>query len=195
LSQPCYGPRFDHALLRAADAFRGVRRKSSKVPYIAHLLWVTAVVAEHGGDEDQLIAALLHDYLEDVDGSSERQLAELYGPRVAHMVVELSDTVTRPKPPWKERKLRYLAKLREKSPEVKLVSAADKLHNVRSCVTDYHTEGERLFERFRGGREGTLWYFRECVAALRNDWPHAIVDELEASVAELHRLASAPYPQ
>ncbi len=195
LNAPCYGPRFDDALGLAADAFRGVRRKASGIPYIAHLLWVTATVAEHGGSEDQLIAALLHDYLEDIEGSSEAQLAARFGPEVARMVVALSDTVVRPKPPWRKRKLHYLAALRDKPPDVKLVSAADKLHNVCSCVHDYRTEGEALFDRFRGGREGTLWYFAEVVAALRHGWAHAIVDELEAQVRELHRLAAAPYPE
>ncbi len=195
MSAPCYGPRFDEALALAADSFRRVRRKASGVPYIAHLLWVTAVVAEHEGDEDQLIAALLHDYLEDIDGSSEALLVERFGPKVARMVVALSDTVVRPKPPWKDRKVSYLSALRHKPADVKLVSAADKLHNVRSCVQDYQQEGEALFDRFRGGREGTLWYFAEVVTALRHDWPHPIVDELEDQVRQLHHLASAPYPE
>jgi (p)ppGpp synthase/HD superfamily hydrolase len=114
---------------------------------------------------------------------------------VAWLVRELSDTTVRPKPPWRERKERYLAHLPGASPEVKLISAADKLHNVRSCVQDYQQEGEALFDRFRGGREGTLWYFAEVVTALRHDWPHPIVDELEDQVRQLHHLASAPYPE
>lgn len=194
MSTPCYGERFEEALCLAARSFRSVRRKATGVPYIAHLLWVTATVAEHGGDEDLLIAAVLHDYLEDVEGSSVHGLEQQFGARVAFLVSELSDTTTRPKPPWRERKERYLAHLPHAETGVKLVSAADKLHNVMSCVHDYQTDGERLFDRFRGGREGTLWYFREVHRALGHDWPHPIVPVLGRQVAKLHELASAPYP-
>lgn len=190
---PCYGERFEEALGLAARSFRTVRRKASDVPYIAHLLWVTATVAEHGGNEDQLIAAVLHDYLEDVEGSSVAELERRFGTKVAWLVAELSDTTSRPKPPWRERKERYLAHLPGASHEVKLVSAADKLHNVLSCVRDYRSDGEALFDRFRGGREGTLWYFREVHKALGQGWPHAIVQDLGEQVLTLHQLADAPF--
>lgn len=192
MSTACYGPRFEDALCLAAQSFRSVRRKATGVPYIAHLLWVTATVAEHGGDEDQLIAALLHDYLEDVEGSSSAQLELRFGARVAELVQALSDTTTRPKPPWRQRKEGYLAHLPSASHAVKLVSAADKLHNIQSCVRDYQTDGEALFERFRGKREGTLWYFREVHKALGQGWPHPIVDEIGLQVRLLHQLARAP---
>ncbi len=191
MNEPCYGPRFDEALRLAAAKFRGVRRKATGIPYIAHLLWVTATVAEHGGDEDQLIAAVLHDYLEDVEGSTSAELEHRFGKRAAWLVLELSDTTTRPKPPWKERKERYLAHLEHADPDVKLISAADKLHNILSCVRDYRTDGEELFERFRGGREGTLWYFREVHRALLVDWPHPIAHQLGTQVQRLHELAGA----
>jgi (p)ppGpp synthase/HD superfamily hydrolase len=194
VSDPCYGERFEQALCLAARSFRKVRRKATGVPYIAHLLWVTATVAEHGGDEDQLIAAVLHDYLEDVEGSSVEQLERQFGQRVAWMVAELSDTTTRPKPPWRQRKERYLAHLPHADPAIKLVSAADKLHNVLSCVHDYQDSGEELFDRFRGGREGTLWYFREVHRALAEGWDHPIVPLLGEQVVYLHELASARYP-
>lgn len=185
MSEPCYGPRFDDALLLAAQAFRQTRRKATGVPYIAHLLQVTATVAEHGGTEDQLIAALLHDYLEDVEGSSAEQLAERFGAHVAWLVRELSDTTTRPKPPWKARKERYLAHLPDAVPEVKLISAADKLHNVQCCIRDYDIEGDKLWARFRGGKQGTLWYFQGCVEALGQGWGHPIVSELGDHVQRL----------
>ncbi len=182
MSEPCYGPRFDDALLLAAQAFRETRRKSTGIPYIAHLLQVTATVAEHGGDEDQLIAALLHDYLEDVEGSSVEQLGVRFGEHVAWLVQELSDTVTRPKPPWRGRKERYLVHLRTAPPEVKLISAADKLHNIQSCVRDYETCGEAMWLRFRGRKEGTLWYYQQCREALRQRWDHPIVDEVSSQL-------------
>ena len=192
MTLPCYGPRFPDALSLAATSFSGVRRKATGIPYIAHLLWVTATVAEHGGSEDQLIAAVLHDYLEDVEGSSAAELEQRFGAHVSWLVCELSDTTSRPKPPWRERKERYLAHLPDASLEVKLISAADKLHNILSCVRDYQTDGEALFQRFRGGREGTLWYFRQVHLALGAGWPHPIVDELGEQVRLLHQLADAP---
>ncbi|MFH1463296.1 MAG: HD domain-containing protein [Pseudomonadota bacterium] len=194
MSSPCYGPRFDEALQLAAEAFRGSRRKGSDVPYIAHLLWVAATVADHGGDEELIIAALLHDYLEDIRGASAADLADRFGPRVADLVVHLSDSTAQPRPPWRERKERYLAQLPSAPAEVKLVSAADKLHNVSCCVRDYRQVGEALWGRFRGGREGTLWYFRQVHLALAMGWAHTLVDELGARVHELHQLTGAASP-
>ena len=191
MSDACYGPRFEEALCLAARAFRDVRRKATGIPYIAHLLWVTATVAEHGGDEDQLIAAMLHDYLEDVPVAERVDLEAEFGARVAQMVIALSDTTVHPKPPWRQRKEAYLAHLPHQRADVRLISAADKLHNVKSCIRDYHHHGESLFDRFRGGKEGTLWYFREVHKALGQGWSHPIVDELGQQVVQLHQLASA----
>ena len=106
-----YSDRFDRAVALAVEAFRPVRRKGSRVPYITHLMMVCAIVGEHGGSEDQMIAAVLHDYLEDIEGSSVALLEREFGPQVAEYVLALSDTTTRPKPPWRERKEAYLALL------------------------------------------------------------------------------------
>lgn len=194
MSDPCYGQRFDQALLLAAEAFRGTRRKGSGVPYIAHLLWVAATVADHGGDEEQIIAALLHDYLEDVHGASAAQLEARFGPRVSGLVLHLSDSTGIPKPPWRERKERYLAHLRGMPAEVKLVSAADKLHNVTCCVRDHREVGDALWDRFQGGRDGTLWYFCGVHGALASGWEHPLTHDLCERVRELHALAGAAYP-
>ena len=141
---PCYSERLDRALALAADAFRHQRRKRTDIPYLAHLLQVLVTVAEHGGDEDQLIAAVLHDYLEDVSGSSASDLDRRFGPRVARLVVGLSDTTTWPKPPWGPRKQAYLSHLAHAPAELKLISAADKLHNARSIQHDLHVIGSEV---------------------------------------------------
>ena len=184
-----YSARFDDAAALAIDAFRHIIRKATGVPYVTHLLQVCVTVGEYGGDEDQMIAALLHDYLEDIEGSSEEELRIRFGSRVAQMVVELSDTVVRPKPPWRERKEKYLEKLRYKADDVRLVSAADKLHNCNSIIRDYGTIGEDVFNRFAGKKDGTLWYYREVVKALATGWQSPLLDELRQSVERLHELA------
>jgi (p)ppGpp synthase/HD superfamily hydrolase len=183
-----YSPRFDEAVAYAIDSFRTKYRKATRVPYVTHLLAVCALVGEHGGDEDQMIAAILHDTLEDVDGSSAEELERRFGKRVAHLVVALSDTVVRPKPPWKERKQKYLAHLRHEPVDIKLISCADKLHNCRSVIRDHKVVGDDVFERFSAPKHETLWYFREVAAALGEGWTHPLLDELRSAVAELQAL-------
>jgi (p)ppGpp synthase/HD superfamily hydrolase len=190
----CYGPRLDLALAYVAEAFRGQTRKGTRIPYLAHLLQVMVTVAEHGGDEDQLVAALLHDTLEDVEGASALSLERQFGARVVSLVLALSDTTLRPKPPWRERKLAYIERLRHEGPDLKLISAADKLHNLESIVRDYENVGEALWTRFQGGREGTLWYYREVVAALEQGWAHPLLGRLRERLLTLHTMARSPAP-
>ena len=187
--------RLSDALAFTAEAFRFKRRKGSGVPYLVHLLYVTSLVGEAGGDEDQLIAALLHDYLEDIPAGTESELAERFGVRVAQLVVALSDTVVYPKPPWRERKVGYLQHLLTESEDVKLISAADKLHNCTSIVRDYRVMGESIFERFTPDKAGTLWYYRSVVVALGNNWEHWLLDELRTCVMELHRVSGVSMPE
>jgi (p)ppGpp synthase/HD superfamily hydrolase len=186
--KPGYSKRFDEASALAIDAFRPILRKATGIPYITHLMQVCVTVGEYGGDEDQMIAALLHDYLEDIEGSTFEELESRFGQRVAQMVVELSDTVVRPKPPWKDRKVKYLAKLRKKSADVRLVSAADKLHNCNSILRDHQNIGDSVFDRFSADKEGTKWYYREVVVALGEGWQHPLLDVLADSVARLQKL-------
>lgn len=188
-----YTERLDRALALVTHAFRPVFRKGTGAPYLTHLLMVTALVGEHGGDEDQMIAALLHDYLEDIEGSSSAELEQAFGERVARLVVALSDTVVRPKPPWKQRKVRYIAHLADEPHEVKLISAADKLHNCRSIVRDHRAMGDAIFDRFRPEKHETLWYYREVYTALRVGWRHPILDDLEREIRELHRLSGVGF--
>lgn len=182
-----YSTRLDEAVALAVDSFRDVVRKGSGVPYITHLFAVMVTVGEYGGDEDQMIAAVLHDWLEDIDGSDPEYLRARFGDRVMQMVLALSDTTVRPKPPWRERKERYLAHLAMEPAEVKLISAADKLHNCRTTRRDVRRGGVSTFSRFNGGRDGTLWYFRQVVDRLGVGWTHPVLDELREEVEGLWR--------
>ena len=152
MTVPATTQRFADALAFTSEAFSHKVRKGSGVPYVVHLLYVTSLVGEAGGDEDQLIAALLHDYLEDIPGAKVEELEARFGARVARLVLALSDTVVQPKPPWLERKLAYLSHLVDEPEEVKLISVADKLHNCSSIVRDYKQLGEEIFQRFNAKR-------------------------------------------
>jgi (p)ppGpp synthase/HD superfamily hydrolase len=183
--------RFDRALEYASDLHREQRRKGSGVPYISHLLAVCALTLEYGGDEDEAIAALLHDAIEDQGGERARlEILRRFGERVTEIVEGCTDTDESPKPPWRTRKEAYIRHVREASPSVRLVSACDKVHNARSLVMDYRICGEALWDRFTGRRDGTLWYYRAMVTALRAAGTSPVVDELDRVVTELERLAS-----
>ena len=185
--------RFADALVYATGLHAGQVRKGSGVPYIAHLLAVTALVLEYGGDEDTAIAALLHDAVEDQGGAATRAaIAARFGEPVAAIVDGCSDTDVVPKPPWRARKEAYIAHVAGAPPAVLLVSASDKLHNARSLLADYRQVGEVLWDRFTGSRAGTLWYYRALVTAYRQTVaPPALVDELDRTVTELERLTGA----
>jgi len=180
--------RFVDAMNYALGLHAAQRRKISGVPYLAHLLSVAALVLEHGGSEDEVIAALLHDAVEDQGGlATQTAIAERFGPSIASMVEGCSDSHESPKPPWRERKDQYIAHLHTATPSVRLIAAADKLHNVRSLLADYRRMGDDLWQHFRGGREGTLWYYRSVVDALRAHEKRPIVDELAQAVADFEK--------
>ena len=183
-----YTRRFDSALLLAADLHREQTRKGTGVPYVTHLLAVTAIGGESGGTEDEVIAAPLHDAPEDAGGEARlEEIRASFGGTVADIVAGCSDTYEDPKPPWRERKEAHIAHLAQAPPSVRLVSAADKLHNVRSVLADYRALGEVLWDRFNGGRDGTLWYYRAVADRLAGDGP--VADELDRVVGELESLA------
>lgn len=178
-----YSERFDEALAFAARIHRDQVRKGSNVPYVTHLLAVASIVGEAGGTEDQVIAGLLHDAIEDCIGEIpdiRKQIADRFGDAVLEIVEGCTDADTVPKPPWRERKEAYLARLRAKSPEsdVLLVSLGDKIHNAGSIGRNLREVGDEVWERFNGKREGTLWYYTELsdiFAALK---PGPLADEL-----------------
>ena len=191
--------RFEDALGFAAHLHSAQTRKGSDTPYISHLLAVAAIVMEHGGTEDEAIAALLHDAVEDQGGPATlAQSRELYGDEVAYIVAGCTDTDEVPKPPWDERKKRHVAHLADAPASVLLVVAADKLHNVRSVLADYHAIGDALWPRFTGSRDGTLWYYREVADTLQtradsgNDNLTRLVADLNRAIVELEQAAGAP---
>jgi (p)ppGpp synthase/HD superfamily hydrolase len=185
------GPRFQRAFLFAAEKHAGQARKTTTVPYIAHLMGVASLALEFGGDEDVAIAALLHDVVEDCGG--EPMLKEVrgkFGKRVAHIVDGCTDSYGDPKPPWRPRKEDYIRRLKKEDSDTRLVSAADKLNNVRSVVADYRECGESIWARFSGGREGTLWYYRALLDEFLTK-PTRLVQELKLAVEQLEKLTSA----
>jgi GTP pyrophosphokinase len=184
--------RFSQAFAYAAELHRDQVRKGTEVAYLAHLMSVSALVIEHGGDEDMAIAGLLHDAVEDQGGR--RVLEEIrtrFGDQVAIFVESCTDAYENPKPPWRARKEAYLAHLEDATPKARVISNCDKLHNARSLLIDYRDQGEALWKLFRGGKEGTLWYYRTLVDRFRTLGSHPrLVEELDRVVSELETLAA-----
>jgi (p)ppGpp synthase/HD superfamily hydrolase len=181
---------FSDALVYAADVHAGQLRKGGDVPYLAHLLGVTALVLEDGGSEDEAIAALLHDALEDRgDRTSFEDIRDRFGEPVALIVRACSDTEVRPKPPWDERKRAYLERLETEPPEVLRVSVADKLYNARAIVLDHRQIGDQVWERFGSGRPSQMWYYRSVADLFLRRYPGAMADELDRTVRELESFA------
>ena len=178
------------AFVFAAEKHKRQTRKASSIPYIGHLMGVASLVLEAGGDENLAIAALLHDVVEDCGGAPMlKQVGRRFGPRVAKVVDGCTDAYSEPKPPWRERKEKYIARLRHEDKDTRLVSAADKLNNVRSIISDYRAVGESVWSRFKGGREGTLWYYRTLRDEFLRDEPNRITRDLALAVSELESLA------
>ncbi|MEH1841169.1 MAG: HD domain-containing protein [Nostoc sp.] len=183
--------RFTTALTYATQLHANQIRKGSGIPYVAHLLGVTSIALEYGANEDEAIAALLHDAIEDQGGAATREeIHRRFGDNVTAIVNGCTDADTTPKPPWRQRKEAYIAHIPNASPSVVLVSLADKLYNAQSILKDYRVLGESLWERFQGGKEGTLWYYRALVDAFRKTGTTVIIDELERVVAQIDVLAS-----
>jgi (p)ppGpp synthase/HD superfamily hydrolase len=189
-----YSRRFDSALQLACDLHRGQTRKGTGIPYVTHLLSVASLVAENGGTEDQVIAALLHDAVEDQGGErTARRILREMGPRVHRIVMACSDSVAedpRRKAPWRERKLAHLNHLARASAGARLIAAADKVHNARTMVADLRRVGPGVWARFASGRDGTIWYLSEAARALRrNGWDSPLVGELERLIEEIRVLS------
>jgi (p)ppGpp synthase/HD superfamily hydrolase len=195
-----YSLRFLAALEVAAVMFATTRRKKTRTPYVAHLLGVCAIVLEHGGTENEAIAALLHDTLEDITPTKQaRRTVRAFGDDVYGIVEGCTDgTPNRKgkKAPWRERKEAYVAALEHEPGPVLLVSAADKLHNARAIVADLLATGDTVWKRFNAPKDDILWYYGAAVDAFRANPAHhaALVDELDRVVLEMRRLAEAPEP-
>jgi GTP pyrophosphokinase len=196
-SADAYAPftwRLADAFGYAAELHREQRRKGTSIPYLAHLMAVAAIVIEVGGDEDQAIAALLHDAVEDQGGQPTlEEIGRRYGERVAAIVLACSDTDIKPKPPWRARKETYIAHLPTSAPDALLVSLADKLHNARAILFDYRAQGDALWAKFDPASD-QLWYYGSLVSAFRSQevrLPTQLVDELDRTVQDLTNLVSS----
>jgi (p)ppGpp synthase/HD superfamily hydrolase len=188
--------RFASAMTYAHQVHKDQRRKGTGIPYIAHILGVTAIAIEYGATEDEAIGALLHDAAE--DGGGEATLAEIraqFGEAVADIVLGCSDSLVEDpedKLPWLERKENYLAHLENASQSVCLVSAADKLHNVRSVMRDYREHGDEIWDRFQGKRDGTLWYYETVAHVLVRRYRSQLTRDLQDEVDQLLKLTALP---
>ncbi|MCA1990431.1 MAG: HD domain-containing protein [Coleofasciculus sp. S288] len=190
--------RFTDALTYASQLHAQQTRKGGEIPYISHLLGVASLALEYGANEDEAIAALLHDAIEDQGGAATREeIRRRFGDTVTEIVDGCTDADTTPKPPWRPRKEAYIAHLPQASASVHLVSACDKLHNVRSILNDYRILGDALWDRFQGGKHGTLWYYRSLVDVFRTVGSTPLIEELDRAVTELEYLVgftSEPRP-
>lgn len=179
--------RFASAFGYAARAHAAQLRKGSTVPYISHPLAVSALVLEYGGDEDQAIAALLHDVIEDGGAAHASPINQYFGERVLRIVLDCTDALGAQKPEWLPRKQRYLEHLAGVAPDSLLVNACDKLHNARCILRDLQQYGDAAFERFSAGREPVLWYYRKLseLFSRREALPAAALREVVAGIEAL----------
>ena len=166
---------------------RDQARKSTTLPYILHPMGVASLVLEAGGDEEQAIAALLHDVPEDCGGEARlTEILEMFGPRVEAIVRGCSDSLVaekEDKAPWRERKQAHIDHVATAHMDTLIVTAADKAHNGRAIATDLQTIGGAVWDRFNASREDIIWYYstfydellkREVTPALLNPLKTAI---------------------
>ncbi len=183
--------RFDSALVFASQLHAEQVRKGTEIPYISHLLAVSGIALENGADEDEAIAALLHDAVEDQGGAGiEGKIRRHFGDRVANIVKECTDAEVTPKPPWRARKEAYLDHLPKASSSGRLISASDKLHNARAILHDLREIGKEVWKRFKGGEEGSLWYYKSLVRIFCEVGPVGLGKELGLVVTEIEKLSS-----
>lgn len=186
--------RIAQALALAVEAHDGQKRKGTQIPYIAHPIGVASIALEHGADEDQAMAALLHDAVEDGGTEYAQRIRTQFGDRVAHIVQGCTDGVpdaAGKKEAWKPRKERYIAHLEEASDDVLLVSGSDKLHNARAIVEDLLRIGPLVFERFTASKDETLWYYESLAKVFsRRDTP--VAKALSDTVERMKQLANSP---
>ena len=184
--------KFDQALQFTHTLHRKQKRKGTDTPYISHLLGVCSLVLEHGGDEDQAIAALLHDAVEDQGDSYDGGVDQLrkdieggFGATVLRIVNGCTDADTVPKPPWRERKEQYIAHIQNADSDIRFVSCCDKLHNARATLTDYLAVGDNLWDRFNADKEDILWYYRSLADSFQEGGRSSLTAELSRVVSEL----------
>jgi (p)ppGpp synthase/HD superfamily hydrolase len=188
--------RFQQALIYAAQVHDGQSRKGGEsIPYLAHLMSVAALVLENGGGEDEAIAALLHDAIEDRgDRTNLEQLRQRFGDQVAFIVDACSDTDQRPKPPWQGRKQAYIDRMQTAPVAVLRVACADKVHNARSTLSDLQVYGAATWRKFGSTVEQQLWYYQTLSELFSRRLPGPLSDELARVVAEISERAAITEP-
>ncbi|MBF2016941.1 MAG: HD domain-containing protein [Rivularia sp. T60_A2020_040] len=178
--------KFEQALVYATQLHSNQTRKVDQIPYISHLLAVSALILEAGGTEDQAIAGLLHDAVEDQGGKVIReQIRQQFGETIVEIVDGCTESDITPKPPWKERKIKYIENIRNASDSVKLVSLADKLHNARSLLIGYRNQGDKLWDYFNGTKEDKLWFYGELLEIYKQNNVNFMTLELERILDEI----------
>jgi len=187
--------RFSEALSYATILHAKQTRKGSDLPYVSHLLSVASLAMEYGANEDETIAALLHDAAEDQGGKPTLNvIRRKFGAVVAEIVDGCTDAYAEAgakKPQWKKRKVQYIAHLYAASKSVRLVSAADKLHNARAILADYREHKEKVFKRFKKSKDETLWYYRRLASTYKELLPGQLADELQRTVTTLEKSATS----
>jgi len=191
-ADPALSPRYSDALQFCFDIHLNQRRKGGTVPYVSHLLAVSALVLEYGGNEDEAIAALLHDSAEDCGGKPMLDRVRMkFGQKVASIVEGCTDslsTLPTEKEEWRPRKDRYLAHLREADKSTLLVAACDKFHNLSNTVRDLRASGQTIWSKFNTGPAEQVWYYTECTKIFEAA-DLSIADSLRRELDELVRLA------
>lgn len=183
--------KFELALVYATRLHAKQIRKVDGTPYIAHLLSVAALILEAGGNETEAIAGLLHDSLEDQGGpQTQVEISQQFGAEVLEIIKGCTESEELPKPPWMERKQRYLYQLQNASPSVRLVSLADKLHNARSLLASLHQHGEEVWTYFPVGKESSLWFYQALLPIYRTTNHNSMVQEFERVLFELQSISS-----
>ncbi len=178
--------KFETALVYATRLHATQTRKASGIPYISHLLSVAALILEAGGTEEEAIAGLLHDAVEDQGGSETREeIRQLFGDEIVTIIDGCTESDTYPKPPWEERKQQYLENLRSSSLSVRRVSLADKLHNARSLLSDWQQFGDVIWTRFNSGKEKTLWFYQTLVEVYQKTGSDWMTEEFTRVVSQL----------
>ena len=185
--------KFEEALVYATQAHGNQMRKKTGIPFVAHILGVTAIALEYGASETEAISALLHDTVEDCGGADRlRDIRKKFGDDVAGIVDGCTDTYETPKPPWLERKRAYIEHLKDSDSSTRLVTASDKLHNTRAILAELRRHGTDVFDRFGGKKDGTLWYYRTLVTAFREHGNRTdLIGELDRVVTEIEKLTGA----
>jgi (p)ppGpp synthase/HD superfamily hydrolase len=180
--------RFDEAFRYAHEAHAAQTRKGTGSPYVSHLMGVTSLVLDDGGNEDEAIAALLHDAAEDHGGRDRLEdIRGRFGDVVAKIVEDCTDSWAEPKEPWLERKQAYIQHARHLAASSLRVSAADKVHNAYAILRDLRNFGERVFERFHATPDDVVAYYESLVRAYREAGGGLLVDELDRIVRGIQR--------